>query len=216
MSTESFNKALAAFQADIPHVGKGQKATVPMKAGGKYTYDYADLTDITGVAMPLLAKHGLSFTALPTMAEAGFVLRFKLLHADGHAEVGDYPLPDPTRSTPQELGSAITYARRYALCASTGIAPGGEDDDGQKAQEARSSHSSRPVQANRQTGEIPVPDEVKRLKAEVWRVAQARDMDASQLSDDFSTFTEGDKLSQAGPLQLQTYLDYLQRPQVPA
>jgi hypothetical protein len=43
--------------------------------------------------------------------------------------------PPPTRGTPQQIGSALTYARRYILCAVTGVAPGGEDDDGKAAQQ---------------------------------------------------------------------------------
>src|SRR4051794_5492215 len=67
------------------------------------------------------------------MTEHGFVLRYSLLHIAGHREDGDFPLPDPARFSSQQIGSAITYARRYSLCAVTGIAPGGDDDDGEKA-----------------------------------------------------------------------------------
>jgi ERF superfamily len=31
--------------------------------------------------------------------------------------------------SPQAMGAAITYARRYALCAATGLAPGGDEND---------------------------------------------------------------------------------------
>jgi hypothetical protein len=36
-------------------------------------------------------------------------------------------------ATPQQMGSAITYARRYALMAVTGVFPSNEDDDGKAA-----------------------------------------------------------------------------------
>ena len=133
----AFAQALAAFQAELPQVGKGQKATVPTKSGGQYQYSYADLSDVTEVAVPLLSKHGLAWTASPTLSDAGFVLRYSLVHVSGHREGGDYPLPDPSRSSSQEIGSALTYARRYALTAVTGIAPGGDDDDGARAGNAR-------------------------------------------------------------------------------
>lgn len=132
---EDFAAALAAFQAELPHVAKAQRANAGQYG---YDYDYADLTDVTVAAMPLLSKHGLSFTASPTITEHGFVLRYRLLHTSGHAEGGDYPLPDPAKSSPQQIGSALTYGRRYSLCAVTGIAPGGDDDDGAKAADARS------------------------------------------------------------------------------
>jgi hypothetical protein len=128
-----FAAALAAFQHELPSVRKGQTANT-----GTYSYSYADLTDITEVAAPLLAKNGLSWTAAPTITEHGFVLRYALLHDGGHSVGGEFPLPDPAKSNPQQIGSWLTYARRYALCAVTGIAPGGDDDDAAKAMDARS------------------------------------------------------------------------------
>jgi hypothetical protein len=37
---------------------------------------------------------------------------------------------------PQAIGSALTYARRYGLCALVGVAPGEPDDDGAAAMPA--------------------------------------------------------------------------------
>ncbi|UCR89276.1 ERF family protein [Mycetocola spongiae] len=120
--------ALAAFQVHLPRVAKDNTARVVTKEKGSYTYDYADLTDITDVALPLLAEQGLAWTTMPTMFEGAFVLIYTLRHESGETIEGIYPLPGG--STPaQQLGGAITYARRYALCAVTGIAPGGDDDD---------------------------------------------------------------------------------------
>lgn len=130
-----FAAALASFQQDIPAVRKENTAQVKSDKGS-YSYAYADLTDITEAAMPLLGKHGLSFTAAPTFTDHGFVLRYALLHESGHREGGDFPLPDPSKFGAQQIGSWLTYARRYALCAVTGVAPGGDDDDGEKSKGA--------------------------------------------------------------------------------
>lgn len=131
----AFAAALAAFQENCPQVSKGNTAQVKSEKGS-YSYKYADLTDITEVALPALAKQGLSWTARPMMTEHGFVLRYALLHEAGHREEGDYPLADPSRFTSQQIGSYLTYARRYCLCAVTGIAPGGDDDDAVRAENA--------------------------------------------------------------------------------
>jgi len=133
----AFAQALSEFQANMPKVGKASKAEVPTKQGGKYSYTYAALPDILDAALPQLTKVGLSFTAAPTLTDHGFVLRYSLLHVAGHRETGEYPLPDPASSSPQQIGSAVTYGRRYCFCALTGIAAE-EDDDGQAASEARS------------------------------------------------------------------------------
>jgi len=158
MSAPEFAAALAKFQAELPHVKKGQTASVRSDKGN-YSYDYADLTDITEVAMPVLAKHGLSFTARPTIADGAFILRYALKHEAGHEEGGDFPLPDPSRSTPQQIGSWLTYARRYSLCAVTGIAPGGDDDDAQRATDARAADLAAPKPAARRSrGQVDTTD----------------------------------------------------------
>lgn len=122
-------QALAAFQAEVPKVEKGATAKVETKTGGTYTYAYADLAVVTAIGMPKLGSHGLSFSAKPTMIGGAFVLHYKLSHESGETDEGLYPLPDPTGAKPQEIGSAITYARRYSFCAVTGLAPGDDDDD---------------------------------------------------------------------------------------
>jgi ERF superfamily len=67
------------------------------------------------------------------------VLAYSLVHASGEREDGIYPL---TGGAPQEQGSAITYARRYCLCAVTGVAADA-DDDGQAAQTAHQRQNGR-------------------------------------------------------------------------
>lgn len=117
--------ALAAFHTDLPKVGKG--AVNPA-----FKSKYADLADIVAAVLPALARQGLAWLTTPTMTEDGFVLRYELRHEGGESITGSWPLPDPSKSTPQQLGSAVTYAKRYTLSAVTGIAPD-EDDDGNAA-----------------------------------------------------------------------------------
>jgi hypothetical protein len=121
----------------LPKVAKGSTADT-----GTYKYQYAGLDAVTDALMPALGGVGLAFIALPTLNEAGhFVLAYSLVHEGGAEISGEYPLPD--KGSSQQLGSAITYARRYCLCASTGIAPAGEDDDGKAATEAYQYSNSR-------------------------------------------------------------------------
>ena len=131
---ESLPAALAAFQADMPTVHKGQTARIPGKDGRSgYTYQYADLADVAKVAHPLLAKHGLSFTCRPTHLEGvGFVLQGVLRHTTGGEDVGVLPI---TGRSAQDLGSSLTYLRRYLLGCMTGIVTD-EDEDGSAADAA--------------------------------------------------------------------------------
>lgn len=126
---ESLAAALAAFQAEIPTIRKGNTATVKSDKGN-YSYDYADLADVTEVVLPLLGAHGLAWITVPTFDDVrGFGLHYELRHETGESISGVYPLPAPSAAA-QSIGAAITYARRYTLCAVTGVAPGGDDQDG--------------------------------------------------------------------------------------
>lgn len=167
---DSLAAALAAFQAALPAVQKGATGQVP----GKRAYKYADLSDLSAVVLPLLAKHGLAWMTMPTYDEQGrFVLQYELLHTSGQSRTGTYPLQG---STAWEIGSALTYGRRYCLAAVTGVAAD-EDDDGQAAQGAR-----QQVPAPTQTSPQPAPADVARaqLKAKCvengWDLARVADL----------------------------------------
>lgn len=156
--TPKINTALAELQADLPRIVKDRTAHVEKKAGGFYTYDFVELTDISDAILPRLSKLGLSFTARPTLEGSQFVLAYELRHSSGEELAGLYPLK---AGTPQEMGGQITYARRYALCAVTGIAPAGDDDDAQTAQRSASRRSAREQAETRPAR--PNADEPKRI-----------------------------------------------------
>lgn len=128
--TKTLAQAVALLQTRLPEVKKDLTAKVKTDKAN-YSYTYADLAQITRQLMPILGDLGLSFLAKPTTVDSRFVLAYKLLHVSGESEDGEYPLP--VSGTPQSIGAAITYARRYCLCAVTGIAPE-DDDDGAAAQ----------------------------------------------------------------------------------
>jgi hypothetical protein len=122
--------ALVAFQRDMPTVGKGKRAVVEHKAGGSHSYKYADLADFVEEAAPVLYAHGLSFSARPQRTDKGdYELVGMLRHVSGESDEGSLPLYG---RTPQEIGSSITYGRRYLLGCLTGIVTD-DDDDGKTA-----------------------------------------------------------------------------------
>lgn len=152
----SLAAALAAFQRALPTVEKGAKGQVR----GNPNYKYADLADLNGVVLPELGSFGLSFSCKPTLNAAGrFVLAYTLRHESGGEDAGEYPLPDDV--SPQDMGSAQSYARRYVLQAMTGVAPVGQDDDGAAATRAyshRGTNDQQPrngAQNGRQAPEPP-------------------------------------------------------------
>jgi len=143
MSTENASalaKALAQFQAELPTLRKDEDAKVKgqTRDGRDYdrSYKYADLAQVVETVLPILGKHGLAVTSRTTVVNDALVLRVSLVHESGEREDGYWPLPSGPKIGPQDLGSAMTYGRRYLTLALTGTYPGGEDDDGAKAQQS--------------------------------------------------------------------------------
>lgn len=196
---ETLTAALAAVQADLPVVGKDQKATVKSDKGS-YTYKYANLASVSAAILPLLSRHGLAWTTKPTLDDSGkFVLKYELMHISGDSIDGSYPLPTTTR--PQEMGSAITYARRYALCAVTGLAPEEDDDNASVAERAASLREEREATA-------------RQLKEAIWEEAKKRgwigeDNAFDELAADFTAWNQGGQIEESDELTLQKYLTYL-------
>jgi hypothetical protein len=187
-------KALAAFQAELPKIGKANQATVEGKEGRRgYTYKYADLADVIAAVMPLLGKNGLAFTSRPTLTDKGvFVLAYDLLHSSGESLSGIYPLP-ASNVEPQRLGSAISYARRYCLLAVTGVAPD-EDDDGASAPAA----SSRPAERHESTWDA--------AEQEMLRDGYEADIAKAKTADDLTAIGRGIRTQRAnGELSPATY-----------
>ena len=89
---------------------------------------YADLTSVIKVIKEPFAKYGLSFVQLPVTSAGGngVGVSTMLMHKSGQWLQGEYLLP-MDKVTPQGAGSAITYARRYALQSLVGI-PSVDDD----------------------------------------------------------------------------------------
>lgn len=137
--TAKIAEALAAFQAEMPVVAKNKTAKVPTKAGGSYTYTYADLADVTEAALPLLSSHGIAFSACPRGTSHGYELAGVLLHTSGEQLEGSLPLHG---NSPQELGASLTYARRYLLGCMTGIVT---DDDTDAAPAQAAKRTEKPI-----------------------------------------------------------------------
>jgi hypothetical protein len=114
--------ALSKFQGETNNAFKAKQG---------HGYNYADLAAILEQSRPLLASNGLSVVQMPFDAPSGFIgIETCILHVSGQFIEQGYsmPVPDNKRnSMAQNFGSAITYARRYALAAALGIAQTDED-----------------------------------------------------------------------------------------
>jgi hypothetical protein len=87
---------------------------------------YADLTSVIKAIKQPFADNDLSYTQFPVSDENGIGVVTRLMHNNGQWMELGYTLPIVKRD-PQAAGSAITYARRYALQSMAGI-PTADDD----------------------------------------------------------------------------------------
>lgn len=152
----SLHEALLAVQSQLPKVERGETAVVETKGGGSFSYKYVDLATVHEAVLPLLNAHGLVWLTMPDMVtEASFALRWELWHETDQKLSGCYPLQ---QGNPQQVGSQITYARRYCLLAVLGLAP--EDDDGAAASQPSPVQAAQ--QEQRQVSRTPGQNEVAR------------------------------------------------------
>lgn len=102
---------------------------------------FADLATVLDTVKPVLAKHRLGVVQMPCEVEGvGPALATMLIHESGEYVRSTIGLR-PVKASPQDTGSAMTYARRYGLQAVLGITAD-DDDDG--------NHASKPAPPRQQ------------------------------------------------------------------
>lgn len=121
-SIKNIGLALCKFQATIGKVSK--EANNPF-----FKSKYASLANILDTIQKPLSDCGLAFAQLPDDDSLTTIL----IHSEsGEWLEASYKMPVAKANDPQAMGSAITYARRYALGAILGLNID-DDDDAEKA-----------------------------------------------------------------------------------
>lgn len=120
-------KAIVAVQAAVEDVKRDTSGQV-----GNQKYKYATLDAVLEMLRPLLKANDLAVLQMPD----GVGLKTRIIHKSGEfLDCGEYLIGAHDKQ--QAIGSAITYGRRYALCAIFGIAQ--IDDDGSEASKEKES-----------------------------------------------------------------------------
>lgn len=125
-SSENLEKlalALCSAQGDMGGAVKGS-------ANPFFKSSYADLTSVIKAIKEPCFKNGLSYIQLPHRDGNSIGVVTRLMHTSGQWLEHEFTLP-MVKGDPQAAGSAITYARRYALQALFAIPA--VDDDGESA-----------------------------------------------------------------------------------
>lgn len=130
--------ALAQAQSEIKNIEKG-------KVNPHFKSRYADIADGLEVIRPILSKNGIALVQATNFnGDTGiFMLNTRLIHSSGEWIEASYPLPSSGKAA--EIGSAITYARRYAAFALVGVAGTDEDVDASDAADTKPQVAKRTV-----------------------------------------------------------------------
>jgi hypothetical protein len=123
--------ALAKAQAELTNPEKSLVATIrsPFPRENDRTFRYAPLASGLDIVRKSLGRHEIAtFQTTAIDQDTGLVrLTTVLAHSSGEWVSSEWPVcPITDTASPQRMGAALTYARRYALFTLVGIA--GEDD----------------------------------------------------------------------------------------
>jgi ERF superfamily len=130
-SVAALASALAKAQAELVNPEKSLTATIRTgrPGDGERSFRYAPLSSGLDIVRKTLGQHEIATLQTTAIDQpAGMVnLTTMLAHASGEWIASDWPVcPIAETANPQRMGTALTYARRYALFTLVGIA--GEDD----------------------------------------------------------------------------------------
>lgn len=121
MEKMTLHIALAKAQTEFPLVKKTD-------ANPFFKSKYAGLPSVLEVVLPVLHKNGLYLSQSPISEGERVGIKTKIIHAESGEMLEDSFTMNLSKNDPQGAGSAITYARRYALVSMLGLNVD-EDDD---------------------------------------------------------------------------------------
>jgi hypothetical protein len=145
MENNNLNKKFMQVLNEVPNFSTDETANA-----GSRTYKYLNLATLLKNIKPIFEKHGIAFTQRVTFDGTGDgrqtlgTVETIIFDENEQQVVCSYPFF--VTGDPQQVGSAITYARRYSLTTVLGIFPD-KDDDGSYAKQ-QYDNADRPIGAD--------------------------------------------------------------------
>lgn len=145
MENNNLNKKFMQVLNEVPNFSTDETATA-----GKRTYKYLNLATLLKNIKPIFEKHDIAFSQKVTFDSTGDgrqtlgTVETIIFDENEQQTVCSYPFF--VTGDPQQVGSAITYARRYSLTTVLGIFPDKDDDGGYAKQQYDT--ADRPIGAD--------------------------------------------------------------------
>lgn len=146
-AAKAFANALTEFQARCPVIHKKREATIT-GTRSSYSYKFASYDDVMAQIGGLLTECKLALSFSTANQEKGIRVTLKIRHGT-HVEEHtlDVPVPQMNVNDCQRYGAALSYAKRYALCAALNVVVTDEDDDTQSLNEPITEEQSLEIEA---------------------------------------------------------------------
>lgn len=145
MENSSLNKKFMQVLNEVPNFSTDETANA-----GSRTYKYLNLATLLKNIKPIFEKHDIAFSQKVTFDGTGDgrqilgTVETVIFDENEQQTVCSYPVF--VTADPQQVGSAITYARRYSLTTVLGIFPDKDDDGGYAKQKFDT--ADRPIGAD--------------------------------------------------------------------
>lgn len=173
-SIKELATALAKFQNEVTNPQNSKTVSA-----GKFSYKYAPLDEILSLVRPILAKNELSIVQVPTMSDGMVGVTTTLLHSSGEWIETNPILLKLDKQSAQGAGSAITYARRYAISSILGISSEDDDDANSIEPESLNKKENKNDNTNKTTKKNLSDKQISRLYA----IASSASIDADTVKD---------------------------------
>jgi hypothetical protein len=183
---EAFYRALAKFQKETPAIEKTKK--VFNKDNKTVRYAYAPLETIIKNVKTPLEENGFSYTLKTKQTDKSLTIICEAHHSAGHTESTELTVAVASTgfmAAIQEIGSAITYAKRYCFCNAFGIVTMDEDVDGAGAEK-------EDIKENKESQIAPVSesDAERKIYEEYYIMLDVAEKDA--IKKEFNILTKQD------------------------
>ena len=179
-SIASIAKALIAFQANVKQPKKS--ATNP-----HFRNSYVPLDNVVDSIHEAAPQHGLAYVQETLVEDDRAGVLTMIVHESGEwMEFDPFLLPIGQKATPQAVGSAITYARRYSLSTAFGLASETDDDANSANDNAQQNPSKQPPRKQAPPQEPKATqNQLDVLKAKAVAIANAANVEVKLVEESF-------------------------------